>query len=170
MYAKLARKKNKKTKKNKKNSTNWMLLKKKYRRQSQWHPAWASVAFIVTPGSIQVVFNAHCIHSAPPLTSTLLISQFHCFGAKSCSFSANSDRCDNTPRRSDGLRRCTRCSMKFNTFARCIFLCLPRSYRVAEKSDPIARFSGPNCRKIMKNRWFLSAFSAHSITQYLHIR
>ena len=27
-----------------------------HRRQSQWHPAWASVTFNVTPGSIPVVF------------------------------------------------------------------------------------------------------------------
>ena len=64
-----------------------------------------------------------------------------------CCFSAKSDRCDSRTRRSDGPRRCTRASMNFNTFARCIFLCLPRSYRVAEKSDPIARFSGPDRRK-----------------------
>ena len=35
----------------------------------------------------------------------------------------------------------------FNTFARWVFLRLPRSCRVAEKSDPIDRFSGPDRRK-----------------------
>jgi len=42
--------------------------------------------------------------------------------------------------------------MKFNTFADGVFLRLPRSYRVAEKSDPIDRFSEPDLQKIMKNR------------------
>ena len=39
---------------------------------------------------------------------------------------------------------------KFNTFAETIFLRLSRSCRVAEKSDSIDRFSGPDCRKIMR--------------------
>ena len=56
--------------------------------------------------------------------------------AKFCCFSAKSDRCDNRSRSSDGIRRCSRASMNFNVFAGCIFLRLPRSYRVAEKSDP----------------------------------
>ena len=38
-------------------------------------------------------------------------------------------------------------SMNFNTLGETIFLRLPRSYRVAEKSDPIARLSGPDRRK-----------------------
>ena len=67
--------------------------------------------------------------------------------AKFCCFSAKPDRCDNRSRSSDGIRRCSRASMNFNTFAGCIFLRLPRSYRVAEKSDPIARFSVPDRRK-----------------------
>ena len=79
--------------------------------------------------------------------------------AKKHSFSAKSDRCTGTARCSDGLRRCNRGSMKFNTFGETIFLRLPRSCRVAEKSDPIDRFSGPDLQKIMKNRWFLSNFS-----------
>ena len=72
---------------------------------------------------------------------------------------AKSDRCTCTARRSDGLRRYKLASMKFNTFARWVFLRLPRSHRVAEKSDPIDRFSGPDLQKITKNRWFLSNFS-----------
>ena len=52
-------------------------------------------------------------------------------------FSAKSNRCENRARRSDGTRRCDRASMNFNTFAEGIFLRLLRSYRVAEKSDPI---------------------------------
>ena len=88
-----------------------------------------------------------------PAHFTLLRSQML------CNFSAKHDRCDSTTRCSDGLRRCNRGSMKFNTFAETIFLRLPRSYRVAEKSDPIDRFSGPDLQKITKNRWFLSNFS-----------
>ena len=49
--------------------------------------------------------------------------------------------------------------MKFNTLRERLFLRLPRSCRVAEKSDPIDRFSGPDLQKITKNRWFLSNFS-----------
>ena len=57
--------------------------------------------------------------------------------AKKHSFSAKSDRCTGTARRSDGPRRYKLASMKFNTFARCVFLRLPRSCRVEEKSEPI---------------------------------
>ena len=64
--------------------------------------------------------------------------------AKLCCFSAKSDRCDSRTRRSDGLRRYKLASMKFNTFARWVFLRLPRSCRVAEKSDPIGSRE-PNC-------------------------
>ena len=61
--------------------------------------------------------------------------------------------------------------MKFNTFAETIFLRLPRSCRVAEKSDPIDRFSGPDLmQKITKNQWFLSNFSAQRITKYLAVQ
>ena len=79
--------------------------------------------------------------------------------AKKHCFSAKSDSRTGITRRSDGLRRCNRGSTKFNTFAESIFLRLPRSCRVAEKSDPINRFSGPDLQKITKNRWFLSNFS-----------
>ena len=79
--------------------------------------------------------------------------------AKKHCFSAKSDSRTGITRRSDGLRRCNRGSTKFNTFAETIFLRLPRSCRVAEKSDPIDRFSGPDLQKITKNRWFLSNFS-----------
>ena len=79
--------------------------------------------------------------------------------AKKHSFSAKSDRCTGTARRSDGPRRYELASMKFNTLRERVFLRLPRSCRVAEKSDPIDRFSGPDLQKITKNRWFLSNFS-----------
>ena len=79
--------------------------------------------------------------------------------AKKHSFSAKSDSPTSTTRRSDGLRRCNRGSTKFNTFVERLFLRLPRSCRVAEKSDPIDRFSGPDLQKITKNQWFLSNFS-----------
>ena len=61
-----------------------------------------------------------------------------------CCFSAKSDRCTGRARRSDGPRCCNRASIKFNVFARCIFLRLPRSYRVAEKSSQIVSRE-PNC-------------------------
>ena len=79
--------------------------------------------------------------------------------AKLCCFSANYDSRAGTTRRYDGPRRSNRGSMKFNTFGETVFLRLPRSCRVAEKSDPIDRFSGPDLQKITKNRWFLSNFS-----------
>ena len=70
--------------------------------------------------------------------------------AKLCCFSVKSDRCTGTARRSDGPRRYKLASMKFDAFARCVFLRLPRSCRVAEKSDPIDRFSGPDLQKIVR--------------------
>ena len=70
--------------------------------------------------------------------------------AKSCRFSAKSDRCTGRTQGSDGLRRYELACMKFNTFARCTILRLPRSCGVVEKSDPIARFSVPDRRKSWK--------------------
>ena len=40
--------------------------------------------------------------------------------------------------------------MNFNTFAEGVFLRLPRSYRVAEKSDPIGSRE-PNCAVFQQN-------------------
>ena len=141
MYAKLAR-----NKKQKKTAQTKCCKKKKYRGQSQWHPAWASVAFIVTPGSIPVVFNALFIRSAPPPFHThtspgsihTSIASILAPESQIMMFFSKSDRCDSTTRCSDGPRRCNRGSMNFNTFAETISLRLPRSYRVAEKSDPIS--------------------------------
>ena len=65
-------------------------------------------------------------------------------------FFSKSDRCDSTTRCSDGPRRCNRGSMKFNTFAEGIFLRLPRSYRVAEKSSQIGSRE-PNCAVFQQN-------------------
>ena len=70
--------------------------------------------------------------------------------AKKHSFSAKSDTRALTTRCSVGLRRYKRGGTKFNTFARWVFLRLSRSCRVAEKSDSIDRFSGPDCRKIVR--------------------
>ena len=95
----------------------------------------------------------------PPAQFTFLLLRHWLPRAKLCCFSAKSDRCDSRTRHSDGSRRYELASMKFNTFAETIFLRLPRSHRVAEKSDPIDRFSGPDLQKITKNRWFLSNFS-----------
>ena len=55
--------------------------------------------------------------------------------AELCCFSAKSDRCTGIAQRSDELRRCKLASIIFNTFARGVFFCLPRSYRVEEKSE-----------------------------------
>ena len=79
--------------------------------------------------------------------------------AKLCCFSANHDSRASTTRHSDGPKGYKLAGMKFNTLRETIFLRLPRSCRVAEKSDPIDRFSGPDLQKIIKNRWFLSNFS-----------
>ena len=95
----------------------------------------------------------------PPAQFTFLLLRYWLPRAKLCCFSAKPDRCDSTTRRSDGPRRYKLASMKFNTFARWTFLRLPRSCRVAEKSDPIDRFSGPDLQKITRNQWFLSNFS-----------
>ena len=93
-------------------------------------------------------------HSPPRAHFTLILLHSWLSRAKLCCFSAKSDRCDNRARRSDGPRRCNCASMNFNTFARWLFLRLPRSYRVAQKSDPIARFSGPDRRKSRKINGF----------------
>ena len=75
-------------------------------------------------------------HSPPAICSTVIVDSW-LPRAKLCCFSAKPDRCDSRSRRSDGSRCCSCASMNFNTFARWIFLRLPRSYRVVEKSDPI---------------------------------
>ena len=75
-------------------------------------------------------------HSPPTIWSTVNVDSW-LPRAKLCCFPAKSDRCTGRARRSDGSRCCSRASMNFNAFARCVFLRLPRSYRVAEKSDPI---------------------------------
>ena len=75
-------------------------------------------------------------HSPPTICSTVIVDSW-LPRAKLCCFSANSDRCDSRSGRSDGSRCCSRASMNFNIFGETIFLRLPRSYRVAEKSDPI---------------------------------
>ena len=80
--------------------------------------------------------------------------------AKLCCFSAKSDRCDSTARRSDGLSRYKRASMKFNTFATSDFLRLARSYRVVEKFDKNNRFFVIFCRSGPEKRSIGSDFSA----------
>ena len=109
----------------------------------------------------QVETSPHrrCTKAPPPPHKTLLLLRSYLPRAKKHSFSAKSDSPTSTTRRSDVLRRSKRGSTKFNTFAETVFLRLPRSCRVAEKSDPIDRFSGPDLQKITKNRWFLSNFS-----------
>ena len=86
----------------------------------------------------------------PPAQFTFLLLRYWLLRAKLCCFSAKSDRITSISRRSDGLRRSNRGIMKFNTFARWIFLRLPRSYRVAEKSDPIGSRE-PNCAVFQQN-------------------
>ena len=93
------------------------------------------------------LWHDHVIHIAPIHLTLLFYSSVticrsvmldSCLPrAKLCCFSAKSDRCDSRARRSDGSRCCNRASMNFNEIARCAFLRLPRSYCVAEKSDPI---------------------------------
>ena len=64
--------------------------------------------------------------------------------AKLCCFSAKSDQYDSRTQRFDVRSRYKRASIKFNTSSGGCFLRLPRSYRVAEKSDPICSRE-PNC-------------------------
>ena len=76
-------------------------------------------------------------HSPPTICSSVIVDSW-LPRAKLCCFSAKSDRCDSRARRSDGSRCCNCASMNFNTLRETVFLRLPRSYRVTEKSDPIS--------------------------------
>jgi len=71
--------------------------------------------------------------------------------AKLCCFLANHDSRARTTRRSDGPRRYKRASITFNTLAEGTLLSLPRSCRVADKSDPIGSRE-PNCDVFSKSR------------------
>ena len=104
------------------------------------------------------LFNSHG-GGTPPPTHThphtpahfpLLLLRYWLPRAKLCYFSAKSDRSDSRTRRFYGPRRCNLASMKFNAFAEVVFLRLPRSYRVAEKSDPIGSRE-PNCVVFQQN-------------------
>ena len=104
-------------------------------------PPWHHYVIDIAPIHLALLF-----HTSRTICGSVMID-FWLPRAKKHSFSAKSDRCTGTARRSDGPRRCNCGGMKFNTFARCVFLRLPRSCRVAEKSDPIDRFSGPDRKK-----------------------
>jgi len=80
----------------------------------------------------------------PPAQFTFLLLRYWLPRAKLCYFPAKSDRCDSRTRRPDGPGRYKRASMQFNTLRETIFLRLPRSYRVAEKSSQIGSRE-PNC-------------------------
>ena len=116
-------------------------------------PPWHHYMIDVAPTHLALLS-----HTSGTICGSVMID-FVLPRAKLCCFSAKSDRCDSTTRCSDGPRRCNLASMTFDTLRETVFLRLPRSYRVAEKSDPIDRFSGPDLQKITKNRWFLSNFS-----------
>ena len=116
-------------------------------------PLWHHQVINIAPIHLALLF-----HTSRTICGSVMID-FWLPRAKLCCFSANYDSRAGTTRRYDGPRRSNRGIMKFNTFARWVFLRLPRSCRVAEKSDPIDRFSGPDLQKITKNRWFLSNFS-----------
>ena len=88
--------------------------------------------------SIHLTLLSH----SPPTICCFVIVDSWLPRAKKHSFSAKSDRCTGTARRSDGPKRYKLANMNFNIFGETIFLRLPRSCRVAEKSDPIDRFSG----------------------------
>ena len=107
---------------------------------------------------IAQIYLALLFHTSATISRSVMID-FWLPRAKLCCFSANYDSRAGTTRRYDGPRRSNRGSMKFNTFEETVLLRLPRSCRVAEKSDPIDRFSGPDLQKITRNRWFLSNFS-----------
>ena len=109
------------------------------------------MAFNVTPGSSPVVFNIPSPHPSTCLTKHLiLLLRSYLLNVKKHSFSAKSDTRALTTQRCVGLRRYKRGGTKFNTFARWVFLRLSRSCRVAEKSDPIDRFLGPDLPKIVR--------------------
>ena len=116
-------------------------------------PPWHHYVIDVAP-----IHLALLSHTSRTICGSVMID-FGLPRANLCCFSANYDSRAGTTRRYDGPRRSNRGSMKFNTFLERVLLRLPRSCRVAEKSDPIARLSGPESQKIMKNRWFLSNFS-----------
>ena len=105
-------------------------------------PPWHHYVIDIAPIHLALLF-----HTSRTICGSVMID-FWLPRAKLCCFSAKSDRCIGTARRSDGPRRYKLASMKFNTFAEGSFLRLPRSCRVAEKSDPIDRFSGPDLQKI----------------------
>ena len=81
-------------------------------------------------------------HSPPNICSSVIVDSW-LLRAKLCCVSAKSDQIRSISQRPDGLRRCKLASIRFDTFAETTFLRLPRSYRVAEKSDPIS-FWEPN--------------------------
>ena len=114
----------------------------------------------ISPSTSELNSNHGGGGSTPPTPlpphKTLLLLRSSLPRAKKHSFSAKSVSPTSTTRRCVGLRRYKRGGTKFNTFARWVFLRLSRSCRVAEKSDPIDRFSGPGLQKIVKNQWFLS--------------
>ena len=87
--------------------------------------------------SIAAITRLRPPHTSTPAQFTFLLLRYWLPRAKLCCFSVKSDRCTGTARRSDGPRRYKLASMKFNTLRERVFLRLPRSYRVAEKSDPI---------------------------------
>ena len=123
---------------------------------SPWHALHSRVLCNFHPRQCPI-WHRHVIHIAPIHLTLLFYSSvtFCCSvmldlclpRAELCCFSANHDRCTGTARRSDGPRRCNRARMNFNTLRETVFLCLPRKYRISEKFDPIARFSGPDRRK-----------------------
>ena len=107
-------------------------------------PPWHHYVIDVAPIHLALLF-----HTSRTICGSVMID-FGLPRANLCCFSANYDSRAGTTRRYDGLRRSNRGSMKFNTFEETVLLRLPRSYRVAEKSDPIDRFSGPDRRKSWK--------------------
>ena len=104
-------------------------------------PPWHHCVIDIAPIHLALLF-----HTSRTICGSVMID-FWLPRAKKHSFSAKSDSRAGRTRCSVGLRRSKRGSTKFNTFAESIFLRLPRSCRVAEKPDPIDRFSGPNRRK-----------------------
>ena len=99
-------------------------------------PPWHHYVIDIAPMHLALLF-----HTSRTICGSVMID-FWLPRAKMCCFSANYDSRAGTTRRYDGPRRSNRGIMKFNTFGESVFLRLPRSCRVAEKSDPIDRFSG----------------------------
>merc|ERR1712139_601230 len=107
-------------------------------------PPWHHHVIIVA--SIHLALLSH---TSGTICGSVMID-FGLQRAKLCCFSANHDSRARIARRSDGPRRCKLAIMKVSTLRDTLFLRLPRSCRVAEKSE-ILCFREPNYAVFQQN-------------------